>query len=300
MIELLSGLIHDAIKAAVEAGGLNLTEIPEPHLERPRDPSHGDWATNVAMQLAKDARMAPRQIAEVIADQMNGHEDIAAVEIAGPGFINIRLSGAALQRVLRDVRDHGADYGRVDIGKGRRVQVEFVSANPVGPMHVGHGRWAALGDSMARVLEHAGFVAQREFYVNDAGVQMDTFAKSVAARYMEMNGVEVEFADDWYQGSYIRDIAQEIMDAEGPKWVDADSDARESHFKEQAYTQVLAHLKRVLHGMGVDFDVWFSERTLHEPAEDGVSAVESAILTLREAGYIYEKDGATWFRTTDF
>ncbi len=300
MIDLLSRLVRDAIVAATEAGELTLVEIPEPHLERPRDPSHGDWATNVAMQLAKPARMAPRQIAEIIAERMSGHADIAAVEIAGPGFINIRLSAAALQRVLRDVREQGADYGRVDIGKGRRVQIEFVSANPVGPMHVGHGRWAALGDSMARVLEHAGFETQREFYVNDAGVQMNTFAKSVAARYMEINGVEVEFAQDWYQGAYIREIAQEIMDAEGPKWVEADPEARESYFKEQAYAQVLDHLKRVLHGMGVDFDVWYSERELHEPGADGLSPIESSIATLREAGYIFEQDGATWFRTTDF
>jgi len=300
VIDLLSRLVRDAIVAATEAGELTLVEIPEPHLERPRDPSHGDWATNVAMQLAKPARMAPRQIAEIIAERMSGHADIAAVEIAGPGFINIRLSAAALQRVLRDVREQGADYGRVDIGKGRRVQIEFVSANPVGPMHVGHGRWAALGDSMARVLEHAGFETQREFYVNDAGVQMNTFAKSVAARYMEINGVEVEFAQDWYQGAYIREIAQEIMDAEGSKWVEADPEARESYFKEQAYAQVLDHLKRVLHGMGVDFDVWYSERELHEPGADGLSPIESSIATLREAGYIFEQDGATWFRTTDF
>ncbi len=300
MRELLSGLVRDAVAAAVAAGDLPLETTPEPHLERPRDPDHGDWATNVAMQLAKPARMAPRRIAEIIAERMSGHADIAEVEIAGPGFINIRLSAAALQRVLRDVREQGADYGRVDIGKGRRVQVEFVSANPVGPMHVGHGRWAALGDSMARVLEHAGFEAQREFYVNDAGVQMNTFAKSVAARYMEINGVEVEFAEDWYQGAYIREIAQEITDAEGSKWVEADPETRESHFMEQAYAQVLEHLKRVLHGMGVDFDVWFSERELHEPGADGVSPIESSIATLREAGYIYEQDGATWFRTTDF
>jgi arginyl-tRNA synthetase len=153
---------------------------------------------------------------------------------------------------------------------------------------------------MARVLVHAGWDVQREFYVNDAGVQMDTFAKSVAARYLELCGREVEFADDWYQGAYITEIAREIFEAEGASWADADPAARESHFKDTAYRQVLHHLERVLHGMGVDFDVWFSELTLHEPGPDGVTAVERSISRLREAGYIFDLDGALWFRSTDF
>jgi arginyl-tRNA synthetase len=245
--------------------------------------------------------MQPRQVAGIIAARIATHPDVASVEIAGPGFINLRLSARALQRVLREAREAGLDFGRIDAGEGRRVQVEFVSANPVGPMHVGHGRWAALGDSMAAVLEHAGWAVEREFYVNDAGVQMDTFAKSVAARYLELCGLPVEFAEDWYQGAYIIDIAREILDDEGRVWVDADPAEREAHFKEKAYAQVLAHLKRVLHGMGVDFDVWFSERTLHAPGPDGgPSEIEQGIAALREAGYIYEHDGAVLFRSTDF
>jgi arginyl-tRNA synthetase len=180
------------------------------------------------------------------------------------------------------------------------VQVEFVSANPVGPLHVGHGRWAALGDSIARILEHAGDDVQREFYVNDAGVQMDIFAASVSARYLELCGVEVEFPEDGYRGAYIIDIAREIFDAEGTCWMEATAENREAHFKEQAYTAVLEHLKRVLIGMGVGFDVWFSERTLHAAGADGVTAIERGIARLREAGYLYEQDGALWFRSTDF
>jgi arginyl-tRNA synthetase len=244
--------------------------------------------------------MSPRVLAEAVAARIVDHPDIAAVEVAGPGFINVRLSESALQRFVTEARSAGADWGRADLGHGRRVQVEFVSANPVGPMHVGHGRWAALGDSMAALLEHAGWRVEREFYINDAGVQMEIFAKSVAARYLELTGRDTTFADDWYQGAYITGIAREILDAEGDVWAGSDSADREAHFKEVAYAQVLAHLDQVLRGMGVRFDVWFSERTLHEPDADGRSAVDRGIDELREAGHVYEADGATWFRSTAF
>ena len=210
MREAISDLVSAAIREAIDAGELKLAEPPDPALERPRDPSHGDWATTVALRSAKLAGMQPRQIAEIVAARIADHPDIAAVEIAGPGFVNLRLSAPALQRVLREAREADRDFGRLDLGDGRRVQVEFVSANPVGPMHVGHGRWAALGDSMARVLAHAGWDVEREFYINDAGVQMDIFAKSVSARYLELCGRHVAFPADGYQGAYIADIAQEM------------------------------------------------------------------------------------------
>ena len=300
MRDTLRTLIEDALRTAIEAGRVALPEVPEVELERPRDPSHGDWSTNVAMKSAKVARTNPRMLADEIAAAVSGHPDIAAVEVAGPGFINLRLSVSALQRVVATVRTAGESWGSVDEGHGRRVQVEFVSANPVGPMHVGHGRWAALGDSMAALLAHAGWNVEREFYVNDAGVQMDVFAKSVAARYLELAGTAVEFAPEWYQGAYITEIAREIFESEGAVWADADPSERENHFREKAYAQVLAHLKQVLHGMGVDFDVWFSERTLHVKGADGLSEVDRGIEQLRAAGFIFEKDGATWFRSTDF
>ncbi len=301
MRDAISALVASALAAAIEAGELPLSEVPDPALERPRDAAHGDWATTVALRCAKTAGMNPRQVAEVVASHLGAHPDIAAVEIAGPGFINLRLAPPALQRVLVTARDADLDFGRVDLGEGRRVQVEFVSANPVGPMHVGHGRWAALGDAIARVLAHAGWSVEREFYVNDAGVQMDIFAKSVAARYLELCGRTVTFEDNWYQGAYIAEIAREIFDEEGDAWVEVSAESRESHFKEKAYAQVLAHLKRVLHGMGVDFDVWFSERTLHEAGADGgPSEIEQGIAALTAAGFIYEHEGAVWFRSTDF
>ncbi|MGB4594067.1 MAG: arginine--tRNA ligase [Coriobacteriia bacterium] len=301
MQQIIASLVRDALAAAVAAGEFSLPEVPEPALERPRDPSHGDWSTNIAMRSAKVAGVPPRQLAQSIADRIASHPDVAAVEVAGPGFINIRLSAAALQRVIAEVRERRLDYARIDLGGGKKAQVEFVSANPVGPMHVGHGRWAALGDSLARVLAHAGYTVEREFYVNDQGVQMDIFAASVAARYMELLGHRIEFPENGYRGAYINDIAAEILKSEGPSWAERTIEEREAHFKEQAYAAVLEHLKHVLHGMGVDFDVWFSERTLHGPGANGSpSAIESGIARLREGGYIFELDGATWFRSTDF
>lgn len=301
MKPFVADLVRDALAAAVEAGEVSLSEIPEPRIERPRDPAHGDWATNVALSYAKEAGVSPRQLAEIVAAHMSGHEDVAAVEVAGPGFVNIRLSALALQRVLKEIRSAGTNYGRLEVGAGKRVQVEFVSANPVGPMHVGHGRWAALGDSMARVLEHSGHSVQREFYINDDGVQMDIFAKSVAARYLELCGRSAEFPEDGYRGTYITEIAQEIVDDEGDSWADAEVTEREAHFREKAYAQVLAHLKKVLSDMDVTFDAWFSERTLHKAGPDGgPSATERVIERLREAGHIYEHEGAVWFRASAF
>ncbi len=301
MKELVAALVRDALTAAVEAGEISLSDIPQPYVERPRDPSHGDWATNVALSSAKEAGMTPRQLADIVAARMSGHDDVAAVEVAGPGFINVRLSSHALQRVLEEIREAATGFGRLETGAGQRVQVEFVSANPVGPMHVGHGRWATLGDSMARVLEHAGYSVQREFYINDQGVQMDIFAKSVAARYLELCDRPAEFPEDGYRGAYITEIAQEILDDEGESWADADVAEREAHFGEKAYVQVLVHLKRVLSHMDVTFDAWFSEQALHESGADGgPSAIERVIARLRSAGHVYEQEGALWFRASAF
>jgi arginyl-tRNA synthetase len=287
--------VSEALASAVADGRIALPEVQRVELDRPRDPSHGDYATNVEMHLAKAAKLPPRAIAEAIAERMGGDPDVAAVEIAGPGFINIRLSDEALRTLVREAREQAAAFGSSDLGRGEKLQVEFVSANPTGPMHVGHGRWAALGDSLARLLTHAGWDVQREFYINDAGVQMDVFAQSVAARYLELAGQQVEFAENWYRGAYITDIAQEIWDGDGPRWVDVPAEERERAFRERAYKQVLDHLRHVLEGMGVVFDVWFSERTLHERG-----AVAAVIGKLRDAGCVYDGEGAVWFRSTEY
>ena len=298
----ITRIVNQALAAAVAEGVLPGPDpVPEIQLERPRDPSHGDWSTNLAMKLAKPAGLAPRAVAEALVARMPEHRDVAAIEIAGPGFINFRLSALALCDVLRDVRARGDAFGSSDLGAGTRTQVEFVSANPVGPMHVGHGRWAALGDSIARVLEHSGYAVEREFYINDAGVQIDIFAKSVAARYLELCGQRVEFGEDWYRGAYIVEIAREIFETDGHDFVEMEPAKRETLFKERAYSAVLEHLKTTLAGMGTAFDVWFSERTLHDAGPLGEpTAVEEAVERLRESGFVFEHEGATWFRSTDF
>lgn len=300
MKNTVSNLVTQALEEAINAGELELNHIPDPAIERPRDASHGDWATTVALRLAKEAKMNPRAIAETVVSHLNSDTYFESVEIAGPGFINMRLSQEALTNQLRDVRQKKETHGKSTMGDGQRVQIEFVSANPVGPMHVGHGRWAALGDSLARVMKHAGYDVEREFYINDAGNQMDIFGASVSARYLELCGHDVEFPEEGYRGAYINDIAQEILDEEGDVWADKPADEREHYFKERSYKQVLAHVKQVLHDFGVDFDVWFSERVLHAKNENGSTAIEDAIVALREAGYIYEFEGALWFRSTDF
>jgi arginyl-tRNA synthetase len=294
--ETLNALIAEALAVVIADGRLLLAEVPGVSVERPRDPSHGDWATNVALVSAKAAGMAPRAVAEIVAEEIRTRlgDTAEAVEIAGPGFINIRLARGVLAEAVTRVRELSDAFGAGE-RTGSRVQIEFVSANPVGPMHVGHGRWAALGDSIARILEHAGDDVQREFYINDAGVQMDIFAASVSARYLELCGRDVDFPEDGYRGAYITEIAREIFGEEGTCWLDATPANREAHFKEQAYAAVLAHLKHVLHGMGVDFDVWFSERSLHE-----ADAIEGGIERLAAAGHVYEHEGAVWFRSTDF
>jgi len=298
--ELIEELISNAMQASVDEGELSLDDIPDPAVERPRDAEHGDWASSVALRLAGQAHMSPRQIAEIVASHVETGDVVSSVEVAGPGFINIRLSDSCLQNVLRRVRDEREDFGRADLGGGQRVQIEFVSANPTGPMHVGHGRWAALGDSLGNVLEHAGYDVEREFYINDAGRQMDVFAESVSLRYLELCGQTVDFPDDAYGGSYIVDIAREIHEDVGDVWASRTEDEREAYFKERAYTQVLAHMKEVLSRAGVEFDVWFSERSLYVPDENGDNAIDRVISALDDAGYIYRKDGATWFRSTAF
>lgn len=300
MKALVSHLVSEAIQKAMETGELKLEHVPDPGVERPRDASHGDWATTVALRCAKEASMNPRAVAEIVASHLNSTDMISSVEIAGPGFINLRLSPQALRQRLTQIYTADCDNGRSELGVGTRVQVEFVSANPVGPMHVGHGRWAALGDSIANILAHTGYSVGREFYVNDAGVQMDIFGQSVSARYLELCGKTIDFPENGYQGTYIKDIAQEIFNEEGATWCERDTREREEYFREKAYVQVLAHLKVVLHGFGVDFDDWYSERALHVADADGSTAITRAFDTLRSTDALYEKDGALWFRSTDY
>ena len=299
--EQLELVVNDALKNAIENGALDLEQAPEAALERPRDESNGDWASTVAMRTAKLAKKNPRDIAQIIVDHIPENDLVESVEIAGPGFINIRLKPAAYHTVLADVLKLQADYGRGEIPEGKRyVNLEYVSANPTGPMHVGHGRWAALGDATARVMRHAGYDVYEEFYVNDAGVQMDLFGKSVACRYLQLLGQDIPMIENGYGGSYIKDIAQGIIDRDGSKWVDVDEETRTEEFREIAYAEMLQLMKSTLERFGTLFDCWFSERSLYVEAPDGTSPVSRSIKAMDEKGYVYQKDGATWFRSTAF
>lgn len=298
--ESLESVLHQALKAAVEAGELPLDEIPVPSLERPREEGHGDWACTVAMRLAKAAHMNPRAIAQAIVDHLPENSLVESCEIAGPGFINLTLTNASFQAVVAEVREKGADFGKSQLAEPCKVDLEYVSANPTGPMHVGHGRWAALGDATARVMRHAGYSVDEEFYINDQGNQMNVFGNSIVVRYQQMLGQDVEMPEACYGGAYIKDIAQAIIDEDGSKWLDADEQERLIDFRERGYAMMLDTVKSTLSTFGNHFDTWFSERSLFVPDENGTTKQQRAFDVMNEKGLLYESDGATFFRSTDF
>ena len=299
--EQVEEVVDAALSAAVADGSLPLEEVPAAALERPRDAANGDWASTVALRAAKAVHMKPRDVAEVVVSHLPKNDLIASTEIAGPGFVNIRLTNAALASVIAEARREGMDFGRGEApANAGRINLEYVSANPTGPMHVGHGRWAALGDSMARVLRHAGFDVSEEFYINDHGTQMDNFGRSVSVRYEQLCGRDVPMPENCYGGAYVIDIAREILDADGEKWLDVPEEERVVAFRERSYVEMLEHNKAVLSSFGTTFDTWFSERTLYVPDEDGKSAVDHALEAMDAKGYVFQKDGATWFKSTAF
>ena len=287
--EELSGLIGATLQDLVAAGALAVAVPAEIHVERPRNRDHGDYATNVALTLAKQAGVPPRDLAAAIADRLATQPGIASAEIAGPGFLNIRLETASQGELARAIVDAGERYGHGRALAGRRINVEFISANPTGPLHLGHTRWAAVGDAIARVLAAAGADVHTEFYINDRGVQMDKFGASVMAA---AHGRPIP--EDGYHGGYILDLAAEVL-AEQPNLKSLPEGEQLVAFREAAYAKQLAHQKAVLELFRTAFDVWYSERTLHESG-----AVEHGLQRLREQGHVFESEGATWLRTTDF
>ena len=339
MPEKIEELVRAALAAAIEAGELPAFELDDCGIERPADTSHGEWTSTMAMRSAKLARTAPRKIADAVIAHLPADENIEKVEVAGPGFINFYLSVAAKNAVLAEARAKGMDFARSNVGEGLKAQVEFVSANPVGPMHVGHGRWAALGDSLCRVLSHAGYKVEREYYINDHGSQMDVFGRSLSARYLQLievmrdRGVSLEeahavleadrvaYVDDEegtapqmhpymdafneklggnaYGGGYIIDEAAHIVETDGDRWVEVDEADRVLTFREQGYQRMLDDIRTTCEDVRCSFDVWFSERTLYVKGDDGMSPVDRAFKKLDEMGYLYEKDDALWFRSTD-
>lgn len=294
--EELSAVIRSALLDAVSAGTLALAaeDIPDVKVERPRQREHGDWASNIAMQLAKKAGTNPRALAEQISAALTAHPGIDGVEIAGPGFLNIRLAAGAAGALAKDVVEAGDSYGKGSDLAGTAINLEFVSANPTGPIHIGGVRWAAVGDSLARVLEAAGASVTREYYFNDHGAQIDRFVRSLIAR-----AHDEEPPEDGYAGQYIEDIANKVLAtrAEGgasdPRLLPSDEEAEV--FRSIGVGLMFEEIKAALHQFGVDFDVYFHEDHLHESG-----AVERAIGVLRERGSVFDLDGATWIRTTDF
>ena len=265
-------------------------------LERPRNPEHGDWATNVAMTLARPLRKAPKQIA----DELVGRIDAAAAgirsaEVAGPGFINFRLSTDYLREGLVRIVREGDRYGRSDAGQGQPVNIEFVSANPTGPLHVGHGRQAALGDAIAELLAWAGWNVHREYYYNDAGEQINKLTRSVWARYQQAVGNDVPFPEDGYHGTYIGEIAAELAAEHGEKFKGDESAETLDAIRLYAVRRLRDEQNRDLDGFRVRFDTYFLESSLYSGGR-----VEDTIRRLRETGYVYDKDGAVWLRTTEF
>ncbi len=264
-------------------------------LEIPKDKSHGDFACNIAMMLAKPFKTAPRKIAEGIVNNLEKDANIEKVEIAGAGFINFYLTNNYLYSVLDAIEKMGTDYGKIDMGKGKKVMIEFVSANPTGPMHMGNARGGALGDCMASVMEYAGYDVTREFYINDAGNQIEKFGKSLEARYIqELSGEDaVEFPEDGYHGEDIRDHAKEFIKLQGDKYLKTSSEERKEALVAYALEKNIDYLKTDLGKYRIFYDVWFRESVLHESG-----AVKDAIRRLTENGYTYEEDGAIWLDCT--
>ena len=288
-VEQLEAAIRAAITAAISAGSLS-GQAPEViKLERPKDRTHGDYATSIALQLAKPAGMNPREVAAIICEQLVGTDGISKVEIAGPGFINITLNRANQAELVSTILKATKDYGKGNALAGVRINLEFISANPTGPLHLGHTRWAAVGDSLGRVLSAAGADVTREFYINDRGNQMDLFGASVEASALGNPSPE-----DGYQGAYIADLAKQVVTSE-PAITSLPEGQRHRAFREAAYAVQLKDQQRVLDTFGTHFDVWFSERSLHEQG-----AVEHGLEKLRSQGHVFEEEGAIWLRTTDF
>jgi len=277
-------------------GSLSSGRIPEIVIEVPNHADHGDYASNIAMALARDEKKPPRKIADILVRELSGSDNFFdRIEIAGPGFINFFINKDVWRESLRKIVSSGDDFGKGTIGNGKRIQVEFVSANPTGPLHIGHGRGAATGDAIASILTAAGFDVVREYYINDAGNQMDTLGRSVFLRYRELLGQTVEFPENCYQGDYIREIARDLITKHGDRYLEMPGEEAIRQCAKIGGDVILEGIKQDLADFGVVHDTWFSEQTLFDSGK-----VADSISYMREKGLLYENEGALWFRTTDF
>jgi len=292
--EQLCTSIVEAVKVAVASGQLpaevlELSAVNSPTLERPKNRDHGDYATSIALAIAKSAGKAPREIADLLKQKLSNDSNIEKIEIAGPGFINFTLVKASQGAVVNAILTERENFGKVNVLSGQRINLEFISANPTGPLHLGHTRWAAVGDALGSVLAAGGAEVTREFYINDRGNQMDLFGASLRAAARGEPRPE-----EGYQGEYINELAKLIL-AQHPEYKDLDEAEGVPAFREAGYALQLQQQKDVLDNFGTHFDVWFSERSLHSGA-----ALDRALETLKSQGHVFESEGATWLRTTDF
>ncbi|MBT2573061.1 arginine--tRNA ligase [Bacillus sp. ISL-51] len=295
--EQMKDVLKEEIKAAVLKAGLaEESQIPNVLLETPKDKTHGDYSTNMAMQLARIAKKAPRQIAEeLVASFDKGKASIEKMDIAGPGFINFYMNNSYLTKLIPSVLEQGEAYGETNVGKGEKIQVEFVSANPTGDLHLGHARGAAVGDALCNVLSKAGYDVSREYYINDAGNQINNLALSVEVRYFEALGLEKQMPEDGYRGEDIIAIGKRLAEEFGDRFVNEEESERLAFFREYGLKVELDKLRADLENFRVPFDVWYSETSLYENGK-----IDQALETLRKTGHVYEEDGATWFRSTTF
>ncbi len=288
-VEILETAIKAAIHRAISTGEILSATPATITLDRPKNRSHGDYATSVALQLAKSAGKSPRDVAQIIIDHLSSTDEISKLEIAGPGFINITLNRAGQAKLVWKILESGKNFGHSNSLNGVRINLEFISANPTGPLHLGHTRWAAVGDALGRVLSAVGADVTREFYINDRGNQMDLFGASI-----EASALGEAIPENGYQGDYIVDLAKEVLEVD-PTIASLPVGDRLVAFREAAYVLQLKDQKQTLDNFGTHFDIWFSERSLHDQG-----AVEHGVEKLRAQGHVFELEGAVWLRTTDF
>ena len=299
MIERVEASIESGLKVALEKiivqenSKITADELPNIEIEVPREKEHGDYATNLALVVSKLFKKPPREIASKLVQNFKS-EFVEDVAVAGPGFINFKLNYNWLVTTVEKIRELGADYGKINLGQNKEVLIEFVSANPTGPLHVGHSRGAVVGDVLATILETVGYRVKKEYYINDAGNQIDILGKSVLIRYQQECGRDKEMPADYYAGDYLKEIARELQAEYGEKILDYSENKQQKLAREYTYRKMLKIIKNDLQAFGINFDNWFSEKTLHK------GKIKQAVDFLKEKGYIYTKEGAVWFKATEF
>lgn len=294
--ENIKQLIEEALDNCAQSGLISTKQSPPFVIETPKMKNHGDYATNVAMLIAPQEKKPPRKIAQDIVEHIPKNDDILEkLEIAGPGFINFFITRSCWLKAFKDISLQGSTYGRSQLGKGQKINLEYVSANPTGPLHIGHGRGAAVGDALANILEAVGYDVSREYYINDTGNQMELLGKSVYTRYLQLLGKEVAFPPDFYQGDYIEEIAQQIVSQQGNHYEKTGEALSIPFFTSFAVDSILMGIQKDLEDFGVHFNSWFSEKTLYQE-----KTVDRAIDKLKKKGYIYQNEGHRWFKSTLF